>query len=205
MANNGSAQKDPVEESGWADVREAQFQTLSRPNTGLSTGMAVTIDIGDPSNVCPKDKFDVGHRLALASNHAAYGGALYGASPLYYSMVVKGNEAILTFEHYRTGFGPADTGGGLMMGAPPWTPTGTPPATPTTLTGFAIAGADKQWHWGNAVINKDTVVVTSDQVPAPVAVRYGWADNPSCNLYSSAGFPATPFRTDTETPSSPAQ
>jgi sialate O-acetylesterase len=87
------------------------------------------------------------------------------------------------------------TGTGLKMAAAPWSPTGVPP-TPTELTGFAIAGADQHWTWAKAKIDGKDVVVSSDEVPSPVAVRYGWASNPSCDLYNNEGLPASPFRTD---------
>jgi len=182
---------DPVEASGWAFVREAQLKTLSLPNTG----MAVIIDIGEAGNIHPHDKLDVGLRLALAAKHIAYGQDLVYSGPIYDSMTVEGNKIRLTFKQ---------TGGGLQMSAPPWTPTGTPAPTPTELTGFAIAGSDHNWVWAKAQIDGNTVVVSSDQVTSPVAVRYGWANNPSCNLYNKEGLPASPFRTDDWADSKPA-
>ena len=157
--------------------------TLALPNTG----MAVTIDIGDPHNIHPKDKLDVGLRLALAAKHFAYGQNLVYSGPIYDSMTVEGNKMRLTFK---------DTGSGLQMSTPPWTPTGVPVLAPKELTGFAIAGADQNWVWAKAQIDGSNVVVSSDQVASPVAVRYGWANNPLCNLYNKEGLPASPFRTD---------
>jgi len=89
-----------------------------------------------------------------------------------------------------------NTGGGLTPGVSPWNPTGAPVTVPTELKGFAIAGADKKWFWGKAVIEGNAVIVSSDQVAAPVAVRYGWAQCPPCNLYNKEGLPASPFATD---------
>jgi len=182
LANYQKPQTTPSE-GGWADLRESQLKTLSLPNTG----MAVIIDIGDWSNIHPKDKADVGHRLALAAEHIAYGQDLVYSGPIYDSMKVEGNKIRLTFK---------DTGSGLQMSAPPWTPTGVPVPTPTELMGFAIAGADKNFVWAKAEIDGNDVVVSSDQVAAPVAVRYGWASDPPCNLYNKEGLPASPFRTD---------
>jgi sialate O-acetylesterase len=170
-------------EGGWALLREAQLKTLALPNTG----MAVIVDIGDGTNIHPKDKLDVGLRLALAAKHVAYKQDLVYSGPIYDSMKIEGNKIRMTFK---------DTGSGLQMNAPPWTPTGIPAPAPTELTGFAIAGADQKWAWAKAQIDGNTVVVSSDQVAAPVAVRYGWANNPPCNLYNKEGLPASPFRTD---------
>jgi sialate O-acetylesterase len=110
-------------------------------------------------------------------------------------MSVEGNKVRVTFK---------DTGSGLQMSTPPWTPTGTPLPAPTEVTGFAIAGDDHNWVWAKAQIDGNAVVVSSDQVASPVAVRYGWANNPPCNLYNKEGLPASPFRTDDWTDPKPA-
>lgn len=158
-------------DSDWAELREAQATALSLPNTG----MAVTIDIGDGKDIHPKNKQDVGKRLAAWALGATYGqkGAISG--PLYESMVVEGRTIRLRFAH---------TDGGLVAG------------DGGKLTGFALAGDDKSFVWAEAEVEGDTVVVSSPRVPAPVAVRYAWADNPECNLCNGAGLPASPFRTD---------
>jgi sialate O-acetylesterase len=182
LANFMAAQTKPSE-GGWAWLREAQLKTLSLPNTG----MAVIIDIGDANDIHPADKLDVALRLALIARHVAYGEKLIYSGPIYDSMMIDGNKIRLSFKQ---------TDGGLRMGAPPWTPTGAPMPAPTQLTGFAIAGADQNWGWARAQIDGDTVVVSSDQVASPVAVRYGWANNPPCNLYNLEDLPASPFRTD---------
>jgi sialate O-acetylesterase len=182
LASYTKPQVNPSE-GGWAYLREAQLKTLALPNTG----MAVIIDIGDANTIHPKDKLDVGLRLALAAKHVAYGQDIVYSGPIYDSMTVEGNKIRLTFK---------DTGSGLQMSVPPWTSSGTPAPVPTELTGFAIAGADKNWVWAKAQIDGNTVLVSSDQVASPVAVRYGWANNPPCNLYNKEGLPASPFRTD---------
>jgi sialate O-acetylesterase len=182
LANLNAPQVKPSE-GGWALLREAQLMTLALPDTG----MAVAVDIGNPTDIHPKDKIDVAQRLFLAARHVAYGETLVYSGPIYDSMKVDGNKIRLTFK---------DTGSGLQMSTPPWTPTGIPVPTPTELKGFAIAGDDKNFVWANAVIDGNQVVVSSDQVAAPVAVRYDWATNPPGNLYNKEGLPASPFRTD---------
>jgi len=145
---------------------------LALPNTG----MAVAIDLGEADNIHPPNKQEVGRRLALAARAIAYGQPVVYSGPLYQSMAVEGHSIRLWFRHL---------GGGLVaQGGGP-------------LRGFAIAGADRKFVWAEARIEGETVVVHSDQVPQPVAVRYAWANNPEgCNLFNQAGLPASPFRTD---------
>lgn len=165
--------RPPAEQPGqsnWAELREAQLMTLSLPNTG----MAVAIDIGDANDIHPKNKQDVGKRLALNALATVYGQEIVYSGPLYKSMSFDGDKIRLVFDH---------VGGGLVAGD-------------KKLTGFAIAGEDKQFVWADAIIEGNTVVVSSPQVLNPAAVRYGWADNPVCNLYNQEGLPASPFRTD---------
>jgi sialate O-acetylesterase len=184
LPNFGTPATEPSENPGsWLWVRESQLKTLSLPNTG----MAVAIDIGNPFQLHPPDKVDVGHRLALAARHVAYGEGIVYSGPLYDSMMVEGNKIRLTFKN---------RGSGLSIGTSPYVPAGTTPKMPTKLTGFGIAGADQKFVWANAVIDGDTVVVSSDQVAAPVAVRYDWAEAPKGDLYNKEGLPASPFRTD---------
>jgi sialate O-acetylesterase len=169
LANYMQPEPQPVE-SDWAELREAQLMTLSVPNTG----MAVTIDIGEP-DIHPKNKQDVGKRLALWALAKTYGKNIVYSGPIYKSMKVDGNKAVLAFDNI---------GGGLV-------------AKGDSLKGFAIAGADKKFVWADANIEGDTIVVSSDKVAAPASVRYAWEKNPVCNLYNKEGLPATPFRTDT--------
>lgn len=167
----------------WAVLRESQAKALALPNTG----MAVTIDIGDPDNIHPRDKIDVGARLALVARHVVYGENIVYTGPTFDSLKVEGRKIRLAFKN---------VGGGLVMGVPPWTPDGKPVPPPAALTGFEIAGQDRKWISAEAVIDGASVVVSGPQVASPVAVRYGWANNPSCNLYNKEGLPASPFRTD---------
>jgi len=154
----------------WPVIRESFLKTLQLPNTG----MAVTIDIGELKNIHPKDKQDVGARLALAARHVAYGENIVYSGPIYESMRIRGNKAILTFKH---------VGSGLV-------------AKGGKLAGFTIAGEDRKFVPAEAKVEGGRVVVWSSKVGKPVAVRYAWANNPTCNLYNKEGLPASPFRTD---------
>jgi sialate O-acetylesterase len=159
------------ESASWAEVREAQLLTSLRvPNTAL----AVTTDVGDEFDKHPKWKEPVGARLAFAARAVAYGEKIVYSGPIYKSMKVEGNEAILSFDH---------VGSGLT-------------ARGGALTGFWSAGPDKKFIPAVAEIRGDTVVVTNNHVTTPVAVRYGWADYPVVNLWNKDGLPASPFRTD---------
>ncbi|MDD2709328.1 MAG: sialate O-acetylesterase [Verrucomicrobiae bacterium] len=168
---NYKAQKSDPTESNWAELREAQMMTLSLPKTG----MAVAIDLGEANDVHPKNKQDVGKRLALAAFSIQYGQTIDCSGPIYDGALVEGDSIRIKFKH---------AGGGLISrdGGP--------------LKGFAIADEDKKFLWADAKIDQDTVVVSSGQVPKPAFVRYAWADNPVCNLCNKAGLPASPFRTD---------
>ena len=158
-------------DSNWALLRESQSAALTLPNVG----QAITIDIGEADDIHPRNKQDVGLRLALAARHLAYGEDLVYSGPLYRDHVVEGDRVILSFDH---------TGSGLV-------------ARGSQLGGFAIAGADGRFVWADARIDGNTVVVSSTSVTNPVAVRYAWADNPDrANLYNGEGLPAAPFRTD---------
>jgi sialate O-acetylesterase len=176
LANYMAANAHPVE-SQWAELREAQALALKLPNTG----MAVAIDIGDAADIHPKNKQEVGKRLAAWGLNAFYGRKdVVPSGPLYAGMAVEGNRIRIRFEHVA--------GGLVVRGGGP-------------LTGFAIAGPapdglPRRFVWADAVVDGETVVVSSPAVPDPTAVRYAWANNPACNLYNAAGLPAAPFRTD---------
>ncbi len=158
-------------ESNWAELRKAQLAALALPNTAVT----VNIDLGEANNIHPRNKQDVGYRLALAGRRVAYGEANVADSPSYESVQVAGNKATVRF---RT------VAGGLVAKGGP-------------LRQFAIAGQDKKFVWADANIDGDRVIVSSSEVTEPVAVRYAWADNPEgANLYNAEGLPASPFRTD---------
>ena len=171
------AEKAEPAESVWAELREAQTMTLQAVPNG---GEAVIIDIGEGKDIHPKNKQDVAKRLArwaLAETYKVPG--IVCRSPLYKSMEKAGNKIVLAFDNVpggKAGWRPFDV------------------AEPV---GFTIAGADKKFVTAKATIAEDgRIEVWSDAVAEPVAVRYAWADNPVCNMYSAAGLPLTPFRTD---------
>jgi len=184
LANWKSPNEDPSGGDGWARIREAQRKALSIPHTG----MAVTIDIGEANDIHPRNKQDVGRRLARYALHQTYGKKdVVPSGPLYKSHKVEGNSIRVTFDH---------VGGGLIVGEK----NGLEPTKEVKngkLQRFAIAGADKKWHWADAKIDGDSVVVSSPEVSKPVAVRYAYSMNPAgANLYNEEGMPASPFRTD---------
>lgn len=171
LANFKAVQTEPVESGEfWPLLREAQAQTLAEPNTA----MAVITDVGDANDIHPKDKKTVGERLALAARAKAYGEDVVYSGPVFQGFEIKDGKAIVRLN---------SVGGGLV-------------AKGVKLTGFAVAGEDRQWHWADAQIQGDVVVLSSPDVRAPLAVRYNWANNPVGNLYNREGLPASLFRTD---------
>lgn len=172
LANYMPAHKEPGE-SDWAELREAQAKTLSIPNTG----MAVLIDIGEAGDIHPKNKQDVGYRLSLPALKMVYGKNIVYSGPSYKSMKVEGNKIRLTFDNVGSGLVTKDKYG--------------------YVKGLAIAGENKKFVWAKAYLEGNEVVVYSDAIANPVAVRYAWADNPDdASLYNKEGLPASPFRTD---------
>ena len=167
---NWHASKAHPDESDWAELREAQSMTLREPHTG----MAVTIDVGDEVELHPRNKLDVGRRLAAWALADTYGQKVTASGPLFDGFSIEATKVRIRFKY----------GTGLK------TPDG------SALKGFAIAGEDRRFVWADARVDGDTVIVSSPGVPKPAAVRYGWADNPIANLYNKAGLPASPFRTD---------
>jgi sialate O-acetylesterase len=172
LPNYQPAKPEPSE-SAWAELREAQTFTLDKlPNTGE----AVTIDIGDGRNLHPPNKKDVGLRLARWALARDYGVREPYRSPAYRSMRTNAGKVTLTFDHVNGNLQTRDA---------------------QTPQGFAIAGEDRKFMWADAMLDPaGTITVSSEKVPNPVAVRYAWADNPTCNVHDTAGLPLTPFRTD---------
>jgi sialate O-acetylesterase len=158
-------------------LRESQTETLRLRNTG----MALAIDIGESNDIHPKNKQDVGKRLALAALHVAYGRDGEYSGPMFAEAVPEGGRMRVYFTH---------AAGMQAKGA-------------GEIAGFTIAGADGKFVPAEARVEGDTVVVSSAQVADPAAVRYGWADDPVCNLVNSAGLPAVPFRSDQPWPGLP--
>ncbi|MFD1601401.1 sialate O-acetylesterase [Flavobacterium artemisiae] len=164
----GNSQKG----SRWAELREAQSETLKLPNTG----MAVTTDIGNAKDIHPTNKQDIGLRLAAIAMNDIYGKKQVHSGPTYKSQEIKGSQIILTFDNIGSGL-----------------------STPNNdeLKGFEIAGADKVFHSAKAIIKDNKIIVSSDKVQNPVAAHYGWADDDTeINLFNKEKFPASPFRTD---------
>ncbi|MCE9606566.1 MAG: sialate O-acetylesterase [Planctomycetia bacterium] len=193
--------------SQWAALREAQLKTS---HTVERTGMAVVTDWGHETDIHIKQKKPVGHRLALLARALVYGEKLVFSGPTFTALNVKGNEAVLGFEH---------VGAGLVAKRMILEDVSTDPRTgpggalhvaedasdaPVQVQGFTVAGANRKFVAAHAEIRGDTVVVTSSEVAEPVAVRYGWADYPTGNLFNRDGLPASPFRTDDWELSSPA-
>lgn len=169
LPNQGSSSE--LGDSIWAELREAQFLTAKNvPNTGL----AVTIDVGEAANLHPPRKEEIGQRLALWALSTTYGKKIVYSGPLYEFSKIEGHRIRLRFQQVGSGL---EARGG-------------------ELKGFAIAGQDRKFHWATASIEGNSVIVSSPEVSAPVAVRYAWAGSPECNLYNKEGLPASPFRTD---------
>lgn len=170
LASIGLVNAEPVEDA-MAALREAQCSALTLPNTA----MIVTVDIGDEFNVHPRNKQDVGRRLAMAARNVAYREPIVGSGPLYRSMTIEGNRIRIAFDAADSGLDTAD-------GRP--------------LRGFAIAGPDRVFLWADARIDGQTVLVSNPAIPNPTAVRYAWSSNPPANLINKEKLPASPFRTN---------
>jgi len=195
LANFQQPNNNPEGGDGWAKVRMAQMKTLTIPNTGMAVIIDLA-DVGNPGDIHPKNKRDVGERLALWSLARDYGKKdLVYSGPLYREMKVEGSPSTgsgqakirIIFDNVDSGLCVATKKGYDPMVKDPQ----------GKLQKFAIAGEDKKWVWADAVIDGKTVVVSSPGVPKPVAVRYAFTMNPDgCNLYNNEGLPASPFRTD---------
>ena len=173
LANHQNLVTEPVKEDAMVTVRDAQLQNLSIPNTAMVVAID-NADPNDPGNIHPKNKQEIGRRLAQSALGLVYSEKIIYSGPIYSKMTSEGNKVRIHF---------INTGGGLM-------------AKGETLTGFAVAGSDKKFVWAHAVIDGNTVVVSSPEVPSPTVVRYGWSKNPPVNLYNKERLPASPFKTD---------
>jgi len=163
--------RDQPGSDDWTELREAQALAA---RTVPDCGLAVTIDTGDADNIHPIQKKIVGERLALDALDLAYGKQVPYQGPTFRSLTRESGALRIQFDHCD--------GGLICRGAKP--------------EEFSVAGADRQWHWAEAKIEGDTVVVAAAAVPDPVAVRYAWQSNPRATLYNGAGLPAVPFRSD---------
>ena len=162
--------KEIQPDSEWAALREAQTKALKLDQVG----MAVTIDIGLADDIHPKNKQEVGRRLALLALAGSYGKNVSGSAPVFQNYIIKGDKMELDFGQKQDGF--------QIKG--------------TTLKGFTIAGPDRVFYPAEAMVQNGKIIVFSPEVSIPLAARYGWADNPDCNLYGENGLPVAPFRTD---------
>lgn len=187
LASFQGVTEDPAGGDGWAKLRDAQTKSLSIPNSGMAV-IIDTVPLAEAGDIHPRNKFDVGLRLARWALGRDYGQKdLVVSGPLFKALKIEGGKARLEFDHL---------GAGLMVGKK----DGRTPAVEATgakLKRFAIAGADKKWFWAEALIENNTVTVSSPEVKEPVAVRYAYQMNPDgANLYNRDGLPASPFRTD---------
>jgi len=173
LANHRETSLRP-QESRWAEIREAQFMALDLPNVGL----ACAIDIGEAGDIHPKNKEDVGRRLGLSALKIGYGMDVVYSGPVVKSVDFEQEGILITY---------TNVGGGLVNRS-----------GGDILRGFAVSTEERYFDWGEArIVGRDQVLVSSPHENAPVAVRYGWADNPKFpDLYNSEGLPAVPFRTD---------
>jgi sialate O-acetylesterase len=170
LPNYKKRQTEPME-SEWAELREAQAMTLTQPNTG----MVCAIDLGEAKTIHPTNKQDVGFRLALLADKVAYQKDIIVSGPIFSSYKIEGNMIRISFSGSRSGLKTKDN---------------------LSPREFTIAGADKKFYRAIARIIGDELIIRSDKVANPVAVRYAWCDNPDCNLINAEGFPAIPFRID---------
>lgn len=171
LANFNAKQVNPVEAQAWPELRESQRMA----STLHKTGMAVAADVGEADDIHPRDKKTVGHRLARIALKQTYGRSqIVHSGPVFAGFEPRGHEVVVRFE---------ETAGGLVLRDAP-------------RSGFAVAGADRVFHWATARVEGNTIVLHSPAVQDAVAVRYAWADNPFITLYNTAGLPASPFRSD---------
>jgi len=176
-----------------AELRDAQTSALTLPDTG----QAITFDIGEENDVHPRDKKSVGHRLALIALSREYGKNVIFSGPVYQSIERDGAAMRIHFTSIGEGLKAAPVPSSYELNSAQKVVVPLVRNSPNSqLEGFQICGSDHRWVWADAKIDRDTVLVSSSQVTEPVAVRYGWAENPTVNLYNSAGLPAGPFRTD---------
>ena len=170
LANFQAVSPTPVDAT-WAELREAQAMALKLP----FTGMAVAIDIGETADIHPKNKQDVGNRLALIALKRIYKEKLIDEGPVYSTSKVEDGQMVINFKSSGSALKTSDG---------------------KEITGFAIAGSDKRFYWATGKIQGNNIILSAKEVKNPVAVRYAWANNPVCNLVNEAGLPASPFRTD---------
>ena len=184
LAGFGRGHTNQPQGGGWGPVREGQRRALRLPNTG----MAVTTDIGHPSDIHPKNKQDIGKRLALWALAKNYGKDIVYSGPMYKSHEVKGNTVVVQFDHVGSGLTVGTKGGEHLIDPVEF-------ADSKQIEAFSLRDESGAWHWAKATIDGDTVVLTSDKVAKPTAVRYAYDSLPKVNFYNKEGLPAVPFTT----------
>jgi sialate O-acetylesterase len=184
LADFGRGHTGKPEGGGWGPVREGQRRALSLKKTG----MAVIMDIGDAKDIHPRNKQDVGYRLAQLALAKDYGKDVVPSGPLYKSHRIEGNKVVITFDH---------VGSGLMTGRKEGTHRMDPvkKTDDKELLAFSVRDESGTWHWATARIDGEVVVVSSDSVTQPTAVRYAYDSDPDVNFYNKEGLPASPFST----------
>lgn len=190
---NWNKKIDRPAESNWAELQEAQLMTLSVPDTG----MAVLIDTGESKDIHPQTKDIAGDRLARIALAKTYKKSISFSGPIYDFMTLEGSKIRIRFKHLEGGSVAKDVSSEYhVMRNTGETASLVRNSPNSELEGFAICGEDRNWVWADAKIDGDTVLVSAAEVPAPTAVRYAWADNPTANFHNRADLPASPFRTD---------
>jgi len=191
MPNFGPKRDQPVG-GNWAELREAQTEALKEPHTG----MAVLIDLGEASDIHPRNKQPAGERLAAVALHDTYRQETE-LSPVFDRAIAEGDKVRISFRNAKGGLRASELPAEYVKRNIPRETAPLVRNSPhSELEGFAVCGANGVWRWADARIDGETVIVDASGVPAPVSVRYAWADNPTCNLVSKAGLPVPPFRTD---------
>lgn len=184
LADFGRGHTGKPEGGGWGPVREGQRRALALEKTG----MAVIMDIGDVSDIHPRNKQDVGARLARLALNQDYGKDLVPAGPLYKSHQIDGSKVIVSFDHVGSGLATGSKGGEHRMDPVKFSDS-------KEVLAFSLRDDKGQWHFAKAVIDGDTVVVSTDAVAKPTAVRYAYDSDPDVNFYNKEGLPASPFST----------
>lgn len=194
---NHRAKKEAPEDATWAELRDSMTASLEVPHTG----QAITIDTGEAGEVHSRNKKDPAERLARVALAKTYGKDIVYSGPVYKSSTIEDGKIRVHFDHTHGGLVAQPLSDTYVIqydgpDGPAKVKPLVPPSPGSEVQGFAICGEDGKWTWAQAKIDRNSVLVWSPDVPHPIAVRYAWADNPTCNLYNGEALPARPFRTD---------